>query len=276
MAQKWYQKASVQAAMVGAVAIVLGAAISPITSRWLQPQSVLPLQSGALPPQTTNQIEGDLESNLAEFRVIDKTTVIDLRTMKYIPEENLTERYSYVNLYHYIRVETPTSSAKLRLPYKTGGSGLEVATLTHPFRVFKSATAERNLAGSFKILRLLEIDIPGQDTSREALVINAATYWNAFEKFPRYGMISNLQEKPQSMAITVIFPSDIPFPEYRIFRIVGGERTNSLDHVAYENTEANTLNVRVGIDEQFVEKTYVVEWDYLPNEQPNPRVEPDR
>ena len=196
-----------------------------------------------------------IKSNLGAFSVIDKSTLLDLRELAVT---------SNANLYHTIQVRvTGDGERTLRLPYKTGGASLDVVCLTHPYRVFTSREPETNSAGTFLVSRLVEIDIDEPNVTGAVTITNTATYHSAFNQFPRYGLITNRQSEPQTSALTVLFPASIPVPTFKVYKLVNGKRTESRDHVSRVDEAAHSIHVTVSSTEIDVQRTYLVEWDWI-------------
>ncbi|MFS4456676.1 hypothetical protein [Maribacter sp. 2304DJ31-5] len=206
--------------------------------------------------------DSDTNSNLDQFVVHEKITTLDLRTMTYVSPDSMDIPTSFVRLHHLIDLKNVKGNHNiLRLPYKTGGAHLDVRSLTHDSKLFESTDLNNDLRGNFKIEKVLEINL---GKSNDVTIINEATYWNAFNKFPRYGLISNYQESPQTMSLIVQFPEKIPFPVFKVFKLESGERIISQEHFVFQDLENNTLKIMVRVEEPFVRDTYLIEWDYKP------------
>lgn len=214
--------------------------------------------------QSNNNESSNKNSNLDQFVVNEKITTLDLRTMVKINPDSIHIPKSFVRLYHLINIKNVKGNYnKLRLPYKTGGVRLDVRTLTHDSKLFESTDLSNDLRGNFNIEKVLEINL-GKSNGNDITVLNEATYWNAFSQFPRYGLISNYQNSPQTMSLIIQFPETISFPAFKVFKLESGERKLSQEHFVFQDVENNTLKITVRIEESFVRDTYMIEWDYKP------------
>ncbi len=176
-------------------------------------------------PSKYVQLAEAAEPTYEGFRLLKDIRVIDLRSRIPVPEDKKGEEYSPVTWTRYTLLKKLSADRKF-VDFEFGATGSNVypRCLTHEYEL-REVTGP-HFHGKIKLKHTwqIRVDVKDVKTNEDFLIINEATYWNAFAGEEKEWAATTVTEKTDVIAMVILFPQDKPFKKYRFYGYPHGSR----------------------------------------------------
>jgi hypothetical protein len=147
------------------------------------------------------------ERRKSPFVFEEVVKVLDLRAT----EHERADSPHPASLTDYVRVTKEGTQDTLTFHYATTGPKLQVTSLTHPHATLKQLTAkEHHQDLHLKIEGELPINLSHLNRGETTVVINAVTYFDAFQRNDGDWLHTHIDKPTGRLAMIVLFPDDRP------------------------------------------------------------------
>lgn len=144
--------------------------------------------------------------------------VIDLRSRIPVPKEKKAQEYSPVTWTRYTLLEKLSRDRDfVDFEFGTTGFDVYVRCLTHTYVLRKVTGPHFHGKRELKHTWQIRIDMKDVKAGGDILIINEATYWNAFSGDSREWAAMTVTEKTDVIAMVILFPKDKPFNRYMLY-----------------------------------------------------------
>ncbi len=217
-------------------------------------------------PKPTKYVEvaEAAEPTYEGFHLLKDIRVIDLRSRIPIPKDKKGKEYSPVTWTRYTLLEKLTQDREF-VDFEFGTTGLDVYVrcLTHEY-ILRKVTGP-HFHGNIELKNTWQIRVGVKDVelNEDFLIINEATYWNAFSGEIKEWAAMTVTEKTDLSAMVILFPKDKPFKKYKLYAYPHGSR--KLKQFRGESVVIPSENDQVllwRIEEPKEGYTYQVNWTW--------------
>lgn len=188
---------------------------------YLQPRDASPQPRASIVPVPLSFIETSdaAEPTLDGFRVLRDVRVIDLRARVPVPaSQRLTTKLSPTNWTRYTLLRKLSDARKhVVFEFATTGFDISLRSLTHDAIPEKVTVPHLHGNVMLKHTWRLPIDVQRVRINQDFLVINEATYWNAFAGDDKEWAAMPVTDNTDYVAMLVIFPEDKPFKSFDLY-----------------------------------------------------------
>ena len=226
--QAWFQKASVQAAIVGGIFAVLGAATGAVFARRTvegQPTIIL---AGVVPPpapERVKHVESISEPTARGLRILTDFRIVDMRSGTVV-QETVAERRSPVTVTRYMTVEKGGEESLLEFEFATLGLDVSARCITHDYELFRSMSAHYH--GTSKMNVAYKMSVPlNEPSAQPVLVVTEATYWNNLHADDeRWAMVALSDVETNAIAMALLFPPRVPYTDFEVWHGPHGQQAD--------------------------------------------------
>ncbi len=179
-----------------------------------------PQPGPSIVPQPINFVEvaEAAEPTMKGFHVLKDIRVIDLRSRIPVPEDKKNEEYSPVTWSRYTLLRKLSADIEF-VDFEFGTTGINVypRCLTHEYTLRKVTGPHFHGKIKMKHTWQIRVDVKNIKTNEDFLVINEATYWNAFAGEEKEWAAMAVTEETDLIAMVILFPEDKPFNNYTLY-----------------------------------------------------------
>ena len=170
--------------------------------------------------------------------------VLDLRSRRVVPEDKKDTKHSPATWTRYTLVRKLSAERKsLEFEFATSGVDIHPRCLTHEFELLKSTEPHYHGDVNLKNTWHIRVDVAGIQPNTDFLIINEATYWNAFQgKKGDWAAIAG-KENTEIIGIIILFPEGRPFKD--IVLSSGPHRSKELKPFVGQSTQIRSQNNQV-------------------------------
>lgn len=148
-----------------------------------------------------------------ELHYMSDISVFDLRGWKPVgPDIAFSRRISPADYYNYLRVVKLRPCGHLYGHYATGGFGIDLQCVSHPYRVLQRATKDIHGEQGEKEYAV-DVNIAREPVGKVFLVLIEATYWNGFRDLEKGDVSTYTDPDPplvDDLSLLVLFPPGKP------------------------------------------------------------------
>jgi hypothetical protein len=180
--------------------------------------------ASTVPQQEASLVDRIHDPDYDGVHIVKDIRVVDLRSRIPVPpEKRTTAKLSPVTWTRYILVKRLSPEKKfMEVEFSTTGFGIDPRCITHKYEVITTRSPHIHGAREVKPY-VLKIDISNEPLGKEFLIINEATYWNAFtgEREEWAGMHA---EQDETIALVLLFPEEKPFTSFNTYEYQRGQK----------------------------------------------------
>lgn len=198
------------------IALPLGYSVKVVTEA--NTSKLLP---GIVPdpkPGEFTEVVSAPEPNYKGFHFHKDVRVIDLRSRIPVPENKKNEKHSPVTWVRYTLLEKLSDDEDfINFEFGTTGVGLAPRCLTHKGKRIKITGP--HFHGNLRLSETwqVQVNVEKERTEVPFLIINEATYWNAFGGESREWASMTAEQDTDLIAMVVLFPEHKPIKGYDLY-----------------------------------------------------------
>jgi hypothetical protein len=145
----------------------------------------------------------------SRFVFIDDIRYFDLREWKPPPSEVPDKPFSPVTMTREVRARKIAPQDKIRFQARTTGTGVYVRSYREA--QVSAEDQSQNVGRNPMMVRNIVIDVKDVDVGEEFSLVYDATYYDAFAQPDQWWAGAFINERPERLALIVVFPKDRPF-----------------------------------------------------------------
>ncbi len=166
-------------------------------------------------PGEFKEVQEANEPSYKGFHFLKDVRVIDLRSRLPVPKGKEDQEYSPVTWVRYTLLEKLSSEKELiGFEFGTTGVGLNPRCLTHEYDLLKVTGPHLHGEVSLSETWQVQVDVKNEKPGVPFLIINEATYWNAFGGEEQEWAAMNVGEETELIAMVILFPKDKAMKSY--------------------------------------------------------------
>ncbi len=180
------------------------------------------LQPGIVPDPKKGEfteVVSATEPTYEGFHFLKDVRVIDLRSRIPVPVGKRKEKHSPVTWVRYTLLETLSDDEEvIDFEFGTTGVGLAPRCLTHEHDLIK--VTGPHFHGDLKLSETwqVRVNVHGERPGAPFLIINEATYWNAFGgEADEWASMTTTDQETDLIAMVILFPEHKPIKSYDLY-----------------------------------------------------------
>ena len=159
------------------------------------------------------------------FHLLKDIRVIDLRSRIPVPEDKKGEEYSSVTWTRYTLLKKLSAGRTfVDFEFHTTGVALYARSLTHEYDLWKLTKPHFHGKIKMKHRWYVHVDVKDVKTNQDFVIINEATYWNAFSGEKKEWAVIVVTDETDVIAMVIMFPEDKPFKNFTLYAYPHGSR----------------------------------------------------
>ena len=171
-------------------------------------------------PQPSNVIEFERlsEPSYEGLHFTKDIRIIDLRSRLPIPPDKMDEEYSVSTWTRYTLMHKLVPQLEfVDFEFATTGVDVHARSLTHPAEIRKITGSHFHGDRELDVTYQIRTDISDIEVNEEFLVINEASYFNAFSGETSEWASLSVSEVTEEIGMIVLLPEDKPIKTYQLY-----------------------------------------------------------